>query len=185
MADDIRDVLRGGDRRSIGRVPQVLNRLTASPRLFDRLVAALGDTDPVVRMRAADALEKASRKDASPLQKHKRALLRLARSTAQQELRWHLAQMLPRLHLRPPERQAAARTLQSYHTDPSSIVRTFALQALADLAQGDAALRALALRSLRQAIRTGTPAMRSRAARLLRELAPPGARPRVAKENHS
>ena len=185
MADDIRDLLRGGDRRSLGRVPQVLNRLKASPRLFDRLVAALGDVDPVVRLRAADALEKASLRDASALQKHKRALLRLARSTAQQELRWHLAQMLPRLHLRPSERQAAARTLQSYHTDPSSIVRTFALQSLADLAQGDAVLRPLALRSLRQAVRTGTPAMRARAARLLRELASPGTRPRAGRENHA
>ena len=184
MADDIRDLLRGGDRRSIGRVPQVLNRIKASPRLFDRLVAALSDTDPVVCMRAADALEKASLRDASALQKHKRALLCLAGSTAQQELRWHLAQMLPRLHLRPSERRAAARTLQLYQTDPSSIVRTFALQALADLAQADAALRPLALRSLRRAVRTGTPAMRSRASRLLRALAS-GARPRAGRENHA
>ncbi len=184
MADDIRALLRGGDRRSIGRVPHVLERVKASPRLLDRLVAALSDADPVVCMRAADALEKASRRDASALQKHKHALLRLARCTAQQELRWHLAQMLPRLHLRPSQRRAAARTLQLYLTDPSSIVRTFALQALADLALVDPALRPPALRSLRQAVRTGTPAMRSRATRLLRELEP-GARPRARSENRS
>ena len=184
MTEDVRGLLRGGDRRSIGRGPQVLKRLKADPRLVGRLVAALGDADPVVCMRAADALEKASRRDASALQGHKRALLQLARSTAQQELRWHLAQMLPRLHLRPSERRAAARTLRLYQTDPSSIVRAFALQALADLAQGDPALRRLALRSLRQAVRIGTPAMRSRATRVLRALAP-GARPRAGKENRA
>ncbi|MCX6026687.1 MAG: hypothetical protein NTY23_10595 [Chloroflexi bacterium] len=184
MADDIREMLRGGDRRSIGRVPQALKRLDADPRLVGQLVAALGDADPVVCMRAADALEKASLPDASALQKHKRALLRLAGSTAQQEVRWHLAQMIPRLHLWPAERRAVARTLQRYLTDQSSIVRTFALQALADLAQVDSALRPLALRSLRQAVRTGTPAMRSRAARLLHQLSL-GARPRARKENRS
>ena len=184
MADDIRDLLHGGDRRSIGRVPQVLDRMKASPHLFDQLVAALSDTDPIVCMRAADALEKASLRDASALQKHKRALLRLARSTAQQELRWHLAQMLPRLHLQPAEWHAAARTLQRYQTDPSSIVRTFALQGLVDLAQDHPALRPLALRVLNQAARSGTPAMRSRAARLLRELAP-GAQPRARREARS
>jgi hypothetical protein len=158
--------------------------MKASPRLFDQLVAALSDTDPIVCMRAADALEKASLHDASALQRHKRVLLRLASSTTQQELRWHFAQMLPRLHLQPAEWRAAARTLQRYQTDPSSIVRTFTLLALAELAQGHPALRPLALRSLHRAVRSGTPAMRSRATRLLRELAP-GAQPRAGKKGRS
>jgi hypothetical protein len=137
-------------------------------------VAALSDLDPVVRMRAADALEKASVTNAAILQRHKRALLNLAQTATQQELRWHLAQMLPRLHLQPSERRAAARRMRGYLTDPSSIVRTFALQALTDLARDDPSLRPLALSSLRHAARGGTPAMRSRAARLLRELKPRG-----------
>ncbi len=184
MADDIREMLRGGDRRSIGRVPQVLERLKSHPKLAGQLVAALGDADPLVRMRAADALEKATLHNAALLQQHKRVLLRLARTATQPELRWHLAQMLPRLHLRSSERRAAARGLRLYLTDPSSIVRTFALQALTDLARDDPTLKPLALSSVRQAARRGTPAMRSRAARLLREFEP-GARPRSTKEHRA
>jgi hypothetical protein len=169
--DDIRKVLRGGDRRSIGQVPRVLKRLAADPHLVRPLVAALSDADPIVCMRAADALEKATRRDPSALQAHKRTLLHLARSTQQHEVRWHFAQMLPRLMLRPAERRSAFLTLRSYLADRSAIVRTFALQGMADLAQGDLSIRPLALRWLRWAVRQGTPAMRSRAARLLREIA--------------
>jgi 23S rRNA (uridine2552-2'-O)-methyltransferase len=52
-----------------------------------------------------------------------------------QELRWHLAQMLPRLGLR------GAALMRSYLADPSRIVRAFALTALALFAEEDADLR--------------------------------------------
>jgi hypothetical protein len=169
--DSIRELLHGGDRRSIGRVPQVLQRLAADPHLVRPLVAALSDTDLIVCMRAADALEKATRRDPSALQAHKGALLHLSRSTQQHEVRWHLAQMLPRLMLRPAERRSAFQTLRGYLTDRSAIVRTFALQGMADFAQHDPSLKPLARRWLRWAVRRGTPAMRSRAARLLSEIA--------------
>jgi hypothetical protein len=151
-------------------VPQVLKRLAANPRLFGSLVAALADNDPLVRMRAADALEKATLREAALLQPHKRFLLRLAAASRQQEVRWHLAQLLPRLKLRAAERRSAALTLRSYLADRSGIVRTFALQGMSELQ--DASLRPLARHWLRWAARDGTPAMRTRAARLLRAFAP-------------
>ncbi len=168
---DGREMLRGGDRRSIGRVPRVLQLVAADPGRVGWLVAALDDHDPLVRMRAADALEKATVRDAAPLQPHKRFLLRLAASSQQQELRWHLAQLLPRLKLRSAQRRSAALTLRGYLADRSAIVRTFALQGLTDLALQDASLRPLARHWVRWAAREGTPAMRARAKRLERELA--------------
>jgi len=169
--DDIRELLRGGDRRSIGRVPKILKHLAADPHLVRPLVAALSDADLIICMRAADALEKATRRDPSALQAHKRALIHLSRSTQQHEVRWHLAQMLPRLMLRPAERHSAFQTLRGYLADRSAIVRTFALQGMADFARHDPSLKPTARRWLRWAVRQGTPAMRSRAARLLREIA--------------
>ena len=50
--------------------------------------------------------------------------------------------MIPRLCLTPAERQRAAAALQRYLEDRSSIVKTFALQGLADLSQNDPILRA-------------------------------------------
>jgi HEAT repeat protein len=167
---ELRELLSGGDRRSIGRVPHVLRLLAADPQVFGPLVAALSDSDPLVRMRAADALEKATVREAAPLQPYKRILLRLAASSQQQEVRWHLAQLLPRLGLRAAQRRSAAHALRGYLDDRSAIVRTFALQGLADLASQDASLKPLARRSLRWAAQEGTPAMRARAKRLMREL---------------
>ena len=54
--------LSGGDRRSIGRsndvVADVLARPAQAPRLLKILIGALASPDPVLRMRAADAVEK-------------------------------------------------------------------------------------------------------------------------------
>ena len=52
--------LRGGDRRSIGNVSEVVAAVRKKPDLLKGLVAGLFDEDPVVRMRAADAMEKVS-----------------------------------------------------------------------------------------------------------------------------
>jgi hypothetical protein len=51
--------------------------------------------------------------------------------------------------------------------DTSSIVSTFALQALADLAVADPALRALARATIEASMADGTPAMRARGRKLL------------------
>lgn len=48
-------------------------------------------------------------------------------------------------------------------------MRTFALQALADLASQDVTLRPIALAALRGAETTGTPAMRARARKILKD----------------
>lgn len=89
---------------------------------------------------------------------------------AQQELRWHLAQIVPRLELTRAERQRAAAALREYMSDRISIVKTFALQALADLAETDESLRAEVLELIRGATKTGTPAMRARGRMLLKKM---------------
>ena len=90
--------------------------------------------------------------------------------TEQQELRWHLAAMVPRLRLNAKERQIAISSLNRYLEDRSSIVRTFALQGLADLAQDDPSIRPEVIDVLREATRNGTPAMKARSRKLLLRL---------------
>ena len=99
--------LKGGDRRSIGKVSAVVATVSKSPGLFKDLAGGLFDPDPIVRMRAADAMEKLSADDRRLLQPFKQKLVGLAQQTRQQELRWHLAQMVPRLDLTPQETTAA------------------------------------------------------------------------------
>jgi HEAT repeat protein len=154
----------------IGRSNQVAALVSNNPELFSELISGLWSEDPLVRMRAADAAEKVTRKNRELLQPHKKELLGLMAETDQQELRWHLAAMVPRLLLKATERQCAISTLHDYLEDQSSIVKTFALQGLADLAEDDPTIRPGVIETLREAIRNGTPAMRARSRNLLLRL---------------
>src|SRR5271170_7344792 len=133
--------LSGGDRRSIGRSNEVAAQVLAHPANFPHLVKGLAADDPVLRMRAADAIEKISAQRPELLRPYKRKLLAIAGSTNQQEIRWHAALIIPRLKLTPKERAAALDILFDYLRDKSSIVKTFAMQAIWDLA-ADAKLKA-------------------------------------------
>jgi hypothetical protein len=168
--NDILLLLEGGDRRTIGRSDQAVAIVSKDPRLFPKLIAGLWCEDPLVRMRAADATEKVTRTNREFLQPYKRELLGLMRESKQQELRWHLAVMVPRLLLNARERQHATSLLNSYLEDRSSIVRTSALQGLYDLAQNDPSIRPTVVETLRKASRIGTPAMKARSRRLLCQL---------------
>jgi len=90
--------------------------------------------------------------------------------STQQELRWHLAQMIPRLHLSKKDRTRAISALRHYLDDQSSIVKTFAMQAMADLANTDEKLVPEIRELLTSLTKQGTAAMRARGRKLLRQL---------------
>jgi len=167
---DVLAKLKGGDRRSIGRSDEVATEVSKSPALLSDLWAGLFNDDPVVRMRAADAIEKATREHPERLQPWKQAIFEAAFVCENKEVRWHLAQLLPRLSLTPGERETAVRILMGYLADASSIVKTFSMQALADLAARDERLLAQVMPVIERLTQTGTPAMRSRGRKLLKQL---------------
>jgi hypothetical protein len=163
-------MLEGGDRRMIGRSEEAVVAVLKNPKLFGALIRGLWSENVLVRMRAADAVEKATRERRKLLQPYKKELLGLLSEAEEQELRWHLAAIVPRLELNASERQRAAAWLENYLDDRSSIVKTFALQGLADLAIKTASLRGKVLETLREAARSGTPAMKARSRKLLAQL---------------
>lgn len=161
--------LTGTDRRSIGLADQVAAEIAGDQALFDEVFAGMFAGDPVLRMRAAEAVEKASRRHPERLYPHKTALLGGLAEVDQKEVRWHLAQMLPRLPLDAAERQRAVSILERFLGDNSTIVRVNALEALTGLARGDAELEAKVRRRLHELLESGTPAERARARKLLKE----------------
>jgi len=163
-------MLEGGDRRSIGNSNQVVARILKRPSRFRELIECLWSDDPIVRLRAADATEKVSVEKPQWLAPFKAELLGLADETTQAELRWHLALMLPRLPLTPLERGRVTVRLRNYLGDRSSIVKTCAIQGLAELATGDATLEANMIELLKKVSSTGTPAMKARSRKLLKQL---------------
>ena len=162
--------LSGGDRRSTGRSDEVLALVLADPVLFGRLIEGMSNPDPLIRMRAADAAEKVTVRRPKLLQPYKEHLLHQVAIIEQQEVRWHVAQMLPRLELSPAERRQALDILLGYLDDESKIVKTFAMQGLADLAWQDPQLRTEVLPVLVKLTASGSPAMRSRGRKLLMQL---------------
>lgn len=162
--------LAEGDMRSKGRSEQIVKEVLKKPTLFPDLIDALDNAHPGVRMRALDAIEKITRRQPELLQPFKQKILGLLTGSNQQEVRWHLAQIVPRLSLTAKERERSFVTLEAYLNDKSSIVRTFAMQAMADLAESDPAYRPRAVRVMKTALKSGTPAMQSRARKLLAQI---------------
>lgn len=176
MAVRIESLLSGGDRRSIGAVATVVAAVRASPRRVPSLVAALGSADPVVALRAADAIEKLSRDDTRRLVAHRSTLLRAATRTSDPTVRWNLIQTVARL----PSSQRAARSFARrlevwFLTDRSAIVQACALDALVSMAERDPELRVAARRVLADAKASGSAAVRARARRLRSAWLRPGA----------
>jgi hypothetical protein len=163
--------LEGGDRRSVGRVDEVVAKVLADLALFPVLIDGMLDSNPLIRMRAADAATKVVEKSGvQPLQPYKTKLLNEIAPIPQQEVRWHVAQLISRLDLTPAETGQAVAILESYLNDKSKIVKTFAMQTLADLAEREAALRPRVLAQLEHLTATGSPAMQSRGRKLLARL---------------
>lgn len=172
---DLLSKLAGGDRRSIGRSHEVVAEVLADPSLFDAVFQGMLAPDPLLRMRAADAVEKITITRPEHLRPYKQALTEKIANVDQKEVRWHFARMCPRLPLTAKERRQVAETLTGYLHDHSKIVKTFAMQALADLAARDAGLLQMALTHLKELTLTGSPAMRNRGRKLLSKLEPKAA----------
>lgn len=174
--------LQGTDRRTIGRSEEVVRDVLADPRQFRLVFDAMLGHDPVVKMRAADAVEKITRHHADLLRGLEDRVLTEVAAIDQREVRWHVAQLLPRLALTPPQRVQAITILRGFVDDDSRIVRTSAMQALGDLAEHDEQMRRWVLPLLAELNRTGTPVMRSRGHKLLARLEQPGLTRRPAGE---
>ncbi len=103
----IRDLLSGGDPRTLRNVDTVIESVLAEPNLVAGLVACVQDGDEVVRMRAGDALEKVCRAQPHLVQPHLTTILGPIAAIEQASVRWHVAQMLSVLVLSDSERQEA------------------------------------------------------------------------------
>jgi len=166
-------MLAAGSPLAIGRAREVAALVLANPCQAPSLVECLWDEDTGVANRAADALEHVSRDRPSILDPWSASLLGLLGEAIESRLRWNLVQIVPRLALKGPEARRAAVLLETCLEDRSSIVKTSAMQGLADLARRDQSMFPEVLDLLRIHTRSGTPAMRARGRKLLKILEPP------------
>lgn len=126
--------LGGGDLHSKGASDEIAERIKDQEE-FDHLFSFLHHNDKLVAMRAADALEKVTRKIPEFLSKHKDTVLAYCQKATNKDVLWHLAALVPRLILREPELAQAWDMLTVWARDKqnSRIVRVMSVQALFDL----------------------------------------------------
>lgn len=166
---------------ALGRVEEVIALVRANPRRLGQLVACLWSDDAGTANRAADAVEKLTRDD-SPLdvrilEKWKAELIELMAEARYNKLKWNLALILPRMKLSRAECRTIAQILETkFLEDASSIVKTFALHAMADLTWQNPEMRDDVVEILCIHGRSGTAAMRARSRILLKELERPAKR---------
>lgn len=160
------NALAGGDRRSLGLSDETVAVILAEPRRFGALIKGMFSEDPIIRMRSADAAEKISRTRPELLQAHKSMLLNDGVDIEQCEVRWHVAQMIPRLRLHHPEVESAAEILRSWLHDRSRIVQVNALEALVELASTNLELRNEVVAIVGQLKNAPSAAVRARARKL-------------------
>jgi hypothetical protein len=134
LKEKIYALLNGGDLRSISGSNEVA-MLIHSQNDFDVLFDFLNDSSRIIVMRAADSIEKVSRRHSVYLDKHKTALLGMIADATDKELKWHLAQLVPRLKLDDDEKNNAFEIFKRWllNENESNIVRVNSIQALYEL----------------------------------------------------
>jgi len=160
-----------------GRVCEIVDWIADMPRRVPALIELMWDDDPGVAGRAADVLERIMR-EPSPavlraVEGYKEEIIGLLRDARFAKLRWNLALMLPRFSLSVAECRRISAVLQGWQEDPSSIIKTAALHAMADLVRQNPESLPAVLDLLRMAGRSGTPAMRARSRILLKAMERP------------
>ena len=136
--DKIEKLLSFGDLRTAGKSEEVIKLVLDNPKFFDNVVSSIFSDNPATRMRATDAVEKLTINHPELLKPYKKLFLSKVAEIDQKEVKWHVAQILPRFTLTPTEREKIYFLLLRYLQDTSQIVKTFALQALTDIAIQDA-----------------------------------------------
>jgi hypothetical protein len=136
---DIADMLSGGDPRSLGNTDYVVSFVLAEPAQLADLFACVFDADAIVRMRAADGLEKICRQHPAWFEPFKERLFGEWSRSVQPSLQWHLAQILSEISLEPAEAERAiAILLRNLAATDDWIVTNLTLESLATFVRNGA-----------------------------------------------
>lgn len=130
-SEKMKEMLTGGDLRSIKDANKVV-KLISNQDDFDILFELLYSNDRLIIMRTIDSIEKITRKEKKYLDNHKDEIIELCIKSFDKELKWHLAQIVPRLNLSSEEINKVFNILKTWTLDKreSRIVRANALESL-------------------------------------------------------
>ena len=166
----LRDRLSLGTTRDLGPTNEIAREALRNHALIAQLIDALDDERLVVPHRASNALKKIQRSRPELLHPFAKRILKKALATEHMHTRWNLTIILGELPLRGRDKSLAVDLMFEALASRSALQRVFALQALANYAQDDPALRKRVLPILKRALTDSSAAIRARTRKLLKQL---------------
>ena len=168
---DVKSVLSGGTRTSVGEANQVVTALLTAPAGLAEIYTLFLDDDPVVAMRASYVAMKVAEQKPESVQPFAREMLNNLEVYTQQEVRWHVPQLLIHADLTTAERRRAYEVIMMWaETDKSTIVGYYGFQAAADFAQRDPDLLQDFIPRIRKANQAGTKSIQNRCKKIAKQL---------------
>ena len=159
----IRELLSGGDRRSIADSNRVRAMVEHDPGLVADLVALTRDEDWLVVQRSVDLLEKLAHEHPDWIAPHKRVFIGPLAEREQWEIRLQIVRALPLFRWSPKQALRVKEILIANVAFPQTFVRAWALDGLARVAEQDSSLRPLVRRRLVEFERSSSKALQARA----------------------
>ena len=167
----VRDTLSGGTRTSIGDADQVIQKLLKAPSGLADVYKLFLDEDPVVAMRASYVAMRVAEQKPESVKPFTKDLLKNLELYTQQEVRWHIPQLLVHLDLTKAQKKRAYEVVMGWaETDKSKIVGYYGFQAAADFAETDQALLEDFIPRIRKANKTGAKSIQNRCKKIAKQL---------------
>ena len=138
--------------------------------LLGELFNGLDNNDPIIRMRSADVIEKVTQNNPELLSGFKAKIISILASAEQQEVCWHIAQIVPRLKYTEDEEKSILKSLKKYLTHRRKIVRVSAMESLVNFAERNNFILNEVVEIINEQMINGSPAIKSRGRKLLQRI---------------
>jgi hypothetical protein len=167
----LKDKLSGGTRTSIGNADTVIQALLKNPSGLSEVYGLFLDLDPVVAMRSSYIAMRVAEQNPDSVKPFTKDLLKNLDSYTQQEVRWHIPQLLVHLDLTKAQKRRAYEVVMDWaETDKSKIVGYYGFQAAADFAETDEVLLQDFIPRIRAANKTGAKSIQNRCKKIAKQL---------------
>lgn len=171
MTSDIREALTGGNRTSVGQAAEIVDICLRSDQALDEVYRLFFDDDPVVVMRSSYVAMKVAEEQPKSVERFKAEILKNLENYAQQEIRWHIPQLLMHVELADSERSRAYSVLMHWaETDSSKIVAYYSLPTAAKFATEDQSLMSDFVPRLKQLSNSDAKSVSNRCKKIAKQL---------------
>ena len=167
----VREKLTGGTRTSVGSADEVIQKLLKNTVGLSVIYDLFLDEDPVVAMRASYVAMKVAEQKPDSVEPFAKDLLKNLNLYTQQEVRWHIPQLLAHLNLTLAQRRKAYEVLMEWsETDKSKIVGYYSLQTAANFAETDDKLLQDFIPRLKKANKLGAKSIQNGCKKIAKQL---------------